>query len=324
MTPDETQPDPEPDRPVHQVADSEPEQEWQPEPPAEPQRLQKLLAAAGIASRRASEDFIREGRVTVNGQPAELGMRVSPSADIRVDGERVHIDTGHVYVMLNKPQGVVTTADDPEGRPTVLDLINLDQRLFPVGRLDMDTEGLLLLTNDGELAHALMHPSFEVRRTYLALVSGPVRRNVLQELRDGVELEDGLAKPQSVRVVETQGSNALLEIVMTEGRKREVRRLVGGVGLRMHRLARVAYGGVELGELRQGKWRFLTPHEVGTLKLAITGESRTRRDGSTRGAIKPERRASRDERRRRGGPQGSGKPGGSGGSGGGRGDAGGR
>jgi len=230
------------------------------------ERLQKVMAAAGVASRRASEELIADGRVTVNGEVAELGQKVDASTDVvRVDGERINIDPDRVYVVLNKPRGVVTTADDPEGRPAVVDLINLPQRLFPVGRLDMDTEGLLLLTNDGELAHELMHPSFEVERVYVALVPAPVRKKVLAELREGVELEDGIARPRRVRVLEEERSKALIEVVMTEGRKREVRRLLGAVGLKVERLARVAYGGVELGDLRQGKWRFLTTAEISRL-----------------------------------------------------------
>jgi len=263
------------------------------------ERLQKILAHAGIASRRASEELIVEGRVTVDGEVAILGMRADAVAsDIRVDGERVNTNPELIYLMLNKPQGVLTTADDPEGRPTVMDLVNVTQRLFPVGRLDMDTEGLLLMTNDGELAHALMHPSFEVRREYLALVPGPVRKRTLAQLRDGVELDDGLARPIEIEVLEEARSKALLRVVMAEGRKREVRRMLGAVGLHVERLARTTYGGVEIGELRQGKWRFLTQLEVGMLYRAIE----QRGGGGQR--IK-ERRASRDERRARGGPDGA-------------------
>ncbi len=236
------------------------------------ERLQKVMAAAGVASRRASEALIVEGRVTVNGEVAQLGQKVDAACDqVLVDGERINIDPDRVYVLLNKPRGVVTTADDPEGRPAVVDLVNLPQRLFPVGRLDKDTEGLLLLTNDGELAHALMHPSFEVERTYVALVPGPVRKKVLAELKAGIALDDGLAKPRRVRVLEEERNQALLEVVMTEGRKREVRRMLGQVGLKVERLARVAYGGVELGDLRQGKWRFLTPPEIARLYAATGG-----------------------------------------------------
>ncbi|MEX2328576.1 MAG: pseudouridine synthase [Nitriliruptoraceae bacterium] len=234
------------------------------------ERLQKMMAAAGVASRRASEELISQGRVTINGVVAELGNRVDPTRDVvEVDGERVNVHPDRVYIALNKPRGVITTADDPEGRPTVLDLVNLSQRLFPVGRLDQDTEGLLLMTNDGDLAHQLLHPSFEVERVYVALVPGPVRRKVLAQLRDGVEVEDYVARPRRVRVLEEQSSKVLLEVVMTQGRKREVRRMLGAVGLNVERLARVSYGGVDLGELRQGKWRFLTQQEIGRLHGAV-------------------------------------------------------
>lgn len=251
------------------------------------ERLQKVLAAAGIASRRASEELIVAGRVSVNGEVAELGMKVDPATDVvLVDGERINVDPSLIYVLLNKPRNVVTTADDPEGRATVLDLVNLPQRLFPVGRLDRDTEGLLLLTNDGALTHALTHPSYEVERTYLALVPGPVRKKVLAELRAGVELEDGLARPKRARVLEEEKSKALLEIVMTEGRKREVRRMLSELGLTVERLARVAYGGIELGDLRQGKWRFLTQQEIATLHAAVAGGSRPKPRGGPRGGYR--------------------------------------
>lgn len=234
-----------------------------------PERLQKVLSAAGVASRRRAEDLIVAGRVRVNGAVATLGNRVDAATDVvEVDGERVTLDTTLRYVLLNKPQGVVSTTSDPEGRPTVTDLINLPDRLYPVGRLDRDTEGLLLLTNDGDLVHRLLHPSFGVERTYLALVPGPVRREVLGRLRAGVELEDGPARPRRVRVTEQHAGRAVLEVVMTEGRKREVRRMLAEVGLPVERLARVAFGGVELGDLRQGKWRFLTDPEVNRLRRA--------------------------------------------------------
>lgn len=234
-----------------------------------PERLQKVMAAAGIASRRASEVLIAAGRVTVNGRVAALGDRVDPDVDVvEVDGDRVIVDTTLRYLMLNKPRGVVSTTHDPEGRPTVMDLVNLDERLYPVGRLDQDTEGLLLLTNDGELANRLLHPSFEVERTYLALVPGPIRRDTLRRLSEGVELDDGLARPRRVRVAEEHRGKALLEVVMTEGRKREVRRMLAAVGAPVERLARVAFGGVELGDLRQGKWRFLDAPEIARLHAA--------------------------------------------------------
>jgi 23S rRNA pseudouridine2605 synthase len=260
------------------------------------ERLQKILAAAGIASRRASEELIVAGRVTVNGETAHLGQKADPATDVvLVDGERVNVDPDLVYVMLNKPQGVVTTVDDPEGRPTVMDLINLPQRLFPVGRLDQDTEGLLLLTNDGDLAHALTHPSYEVERIYVALVPGPVRKKPLAQLRAGVELEDGYARPKRARVLGEEAGRALVEVVMTEGRKREVRRLLGTLGMKVERLARVSFAGVELGELRQGKWRFLTQPEIGQLHAAVGGGPRPRRARSTPpGGGRGDRRAGGD------------------------------
>lgn len=247
--------------------------------PGREERLQKVLAASGVGSRRFCEELIAQGRVTVDGRVAGLGMKVDPVAvDVRVDGERINVDPGRVYVMLNKPRGVVTTAHDPEGRPTVLDLINLPQRLFPVGRLDQDTEGLLLLTNDGELAHALTHPSFEVARTYVAQVNGRPSRAQLQRLRQGVELEDGLARARSVRLLGEGRGKSLLEVVMTEGRKREVRRMLQAADLTVERLARTAYGGVNLGELSPGKWRPLNHAEVRALLAAVEGGPRPRRE----------------------------------------------
>ena len=234
-----------------------------------PERLQKVLSAAGIASRRHAEQLIAAGRVRVNGAVATLGDRVDAATDVvEVDGERVTLDTTLRYVLLNKPQGFVSTTSDPEGRPTVTELINLPDRLYPVGRLDRDTEGLLLLTNDGDLVHRLLHPSFGVERTYLALVPGPVRREVLARPRDGVALDDGPARPRRVRVAEQHAGKAVLEVVMTEGRKREVRRMLAAVGLPVERLARVAFGGVELGDLRTGKWGLRTDPEVNRLRRA--------------------------------------------------------
>lgn len=242
------------------------------------QRLQKVLAAAGVGSRRFCDELIAQGRVTVNGEVAEPGRKVDPAAaDVRVDGERVNVDPDLLYLMLNKPQGVVTTADDPQGRPTVLDLINVKARVFSVGRLDMDSEGLLLLTNDGDLAHALTHPSFEVSRKYVARVNGRPSRRQLAQLREGVELEDGPAAADQVRMLGEGHGKSLIEVTLHEGRKREVRRMFDAIGAPVERLARIAYGGVELGDLRQGHWRPLTQKEIGLLHEAVT------REGSGRG-----------------------------------------
>ena len=266
------------------------------------ERVQKVLAAAGIASRRACEELIADGRVRVNGEVFTLGSKCDAQRDvIDVDGERVNTDPDKIYVLLNKPRGVVTTADDPQGRPTVVDLVNLPQRLYPVGRLDQDTEGLLLLTNDGELTHQLLHPSFEAERTYVALVPGPVRKKVLAQLREGIELDDGIARAKHARVLEEERGRALIELVMTEGRKREVRRMFGALGLTVERLARVAYAGVELGDLRQGKWRFLTQAEIGKLHAVATAPSRPehRPDDKATGRQNDTREARHSTRRER-------------------------
>lgn len=254
-------------------------------------RLQKVMAHAGIASRRASEGLIEAGRVTVNGEVARIGRKVDPRRDdIRVDGERLNVDTDLVHVMLNKPQGVITTADDPKGRPTVVDLVAVPQRLHPVGRLDADSEGLLLLTNDGELTHRLLHPSRQVEKVYVALVRGIVRDRTVAELLAGVELDDGPARPGAVDVLESRHDQSLVQLSLTEGRKREVRRLMDAVGHPVRRLARVSFGGVELGDLRQGNWRFLTHQEIARLHAAAEG----------RPGPPPGRRHGRDERRDRG------------------------
>ncbi len=235
-----------------------------------PQRLQKILAAAGVASRRASEDLIAAGRVTVDGERAELGDRVDPAAAvIHVDGERVVTDRSRVYLAMNKPRGVVSTMDDEKGRAALADYLPPNtRRVYHVGRLDADSEGLLLLTNDGDLANKLMHPSYEVSKTYLCQVAGPVPRGLARTLRHGVELEDGPARADSFRVIDSEGRNALVEVVLHEGRKHIVRRMLAEVGHPVSRLIRVAIGPVKLGDLRAGRTRRLTATEVaGLFKL---------------------------------------------------------
>jgi len=235
----------------------------EPEPASAEPRLQKVLARAGLGSRRACEDLIREGRVTVNGRVATLGDRVDPRADrVEVDGGRVPLDPELRYLALHKPRGVVTTARDPQGRPDVSRYYPEGVRVFPVGRLDRDTEGLLLLTNDGELANRLLHPRYGVEREYLAEVEGRPTERALTALRRGVELEDGPARATSVRRVEGSGERGAVRVVMTEGRKREVRRLLAAVGLRVRRLVRVRVGPIRLGRLRPGEVRELEPAEV--------------------------------------------------------------
>lgn len=229
----------------------------------EPERLQKVLARAGLASRRACEELIRAGRVTVNGRRAELGVRVDPAHDVvAVDGARVPLDPELRYYVLNKPPGVVTTARDPGRRPDVSAYYPEGPRVFPVGRLDRDTEGLLLLTNDGELAHRVAHPRYRVEKEYLAEVEGDVGERVLRRLGRGVMLEDGPATPSSVRRAGAVEGRAALRIVMTEGRKREVRRMLAAVGLPVRRLVRVRVGSIRLGRLGPGAVRSLTAEEV--------------------------------------------------------------
>ncbi len=231
-------------------------------------RLQKVLAAAGLGSRRACEVLIAEGRVSVDGEIVrEQGRRVDPDqAVIRVDTMRINTSAGMVYLALNKPRGMVTAMSDPEGRPSVGDLVaNRQERLFHVGRLDAETEGLLLLTNDGELAHRLSHPSFEVPKTYLAEVLGPVARDVGRRLREGVELEDGMVRVDSFRLVDSNANRVLLEIVLHEGRKHVVRRALAEVGHPVQRLVRTAIGPVRVGNQRAGKLRPLNRDELAGL-----------------------------------------------------------
>lgn len=234
-------------------------------------RLQKLLAGAGWGSRRACEQLISEGRVEVDGQiVTELGVRVDPVTQIvHVDGTRVILDETKLYLAFNKPLGVVSTMSDELGRPSVGDyLIGRKDRLFHVGRLDADTEGLLLLTNDGDLAHRLQHPSYEIPKTYVAQVPGPVPRDLGKRLRAGIELEDGVVQVDSFALVDSLPGKAIVEVVLHEGRKHVVRRLLEEVGHPVQALARVEVGPVKLGNLRPGKMRPLRKDEVGGLYQA--------------------------------------------------------
>jgi 23S rRNA pseudouridine2605 synthase len=232
------------------------------------QRLQKVLAQAGLGSRRACEHLIAAGRVTVNGAVATLGTRADPEVDaIEVDGARIGVREGLVHYLLNKPTGVVTTASDPQGRPTVVDLVPAAPRVYPVGRLDADTEGLLVLTNDGELAHRLTHPSFGVEKEYLAEVTGTPSRGALRRLREGVELEDGPTAPARVSLV----GDHTLRITIHEGRNRQVRRMCEAVGHPVRRLVRVRIGPLADRRLPPGEWRPLTQAEVRALERAAAG-----------------------------------------------------
>ena len=229
-----------------------------------------MLAAAGIGSRRACEELIADGRVVVNDQVAQLGRRVDTATDrVEVDGVPISVRPGLVYYLLNKPAGVVSTASDPEGRPIVTDLVPPEPRVFPVGRLDAATEGLLLLTNDGDLTHRLTHPSFGVEKEYLAQVEGTPSSGAIRRLRQGVELEDGITAPAKVSAVAPN----LLRITIHEGRNRQVRRMADTVGHPVLRLARVRVGPLRTDQLQPGEWRFLTQDEVRKLERAASAPS---------------------------------------------------
>ncbi|MBY3555501.1 rRNA pseudouridine synthase [Modestobacter lapidis] len=232
------------------------------------ERLQKVLARAGVGSRRVCEDMIAEGRISVNGrQILEQGLRVDPQTDqIAVDGQRLDVRNDRVTYAMNKPFGVVTTMKDDRGRPSVGEMVgDLAAGLVHVGRLDQDTEGLLLLTTDGELAHRLAHPSYEVPKTYLAQVSGSVPRDLGKRLRHGIELDDGPVAVDSFTLKDTHAGQSVVEIVLHEGRKHIVRRLLAEVGLPVSRLTRTAVGPIELARMRSGSLRRLNRTEVGAL-----------------------------------------------------------
>lgn len=236
-------------------------------------RLQKVMASAGVASRRVCEEMIAEGRVEVDGQVVtELGMRVDPKTSvIHVDGLRIQLDENMVYMVFNKPKGVVSTMEDPDGRPCISDFVrnHHGERLFHVGRLDVATEGLLLLTNDGELANRLTHPSYEVPKTYLVQVRGPFPQGVGAQLKAGVELEDGIASVDSFKLVDSTPGHVLIEVVLHSGKNRIVRRLFDAVGFPVLRLVRVKVGPIGLGDQRQGSIRNLGKQEVGHLLASV-------------------------------------------------------
>ena len=241
------------------------------DPNEEGVRLQKVLAQAGVGSRRVSEDLIAAGRVEVNGEIVRhQGMRVDPeTAVIRVDGMRISTAEGIVHFAFNKPVGVVSAMDDPD-RPNLGDYVRgRNERLFHVGRLDVDTEGLILLTNDGELAHRLAHPSYEIRKVYRAQVYGTVPRDLGRRLREGVDLEDGLARVDHFRLLDSVGRNALVEITIHEGRNRIVRRIMDAVGLPVRGLVRTKFGPISLGDQKPERMRPLNKEEVGAVYKAV-------------------------------------------------------
>ncbi|MCV7193840.1 pseudouridine synthase [Mycolicibacterium brumae] len=238
-------------------------------------RLQKVLSQAGIASRRVAERMIVDGRVEVDGRiVTELGTRVDPeSSVIRVDGTRVRLDDDQVYLALNKPLGMVSTMSDEHGRPCIGDLIEHrvrgNKNLFHVGRLDADTEGLILLTNDGELAHRLMHPSYEIPKTYVATVAGKVPRGLGKQLREGVELDDGPVTVDDFALVDSLPGRSMVRVTLHEGRKHIVRRLLDSVGFPVEALVRTDIGAVSLDDQRPGSIRALTRKEIGELYTAV-------------------------------------------------------
>ncbi len=232
------------------------------------ERLQKLIAAAGLASRRQAERWIAAGRITVNGRPAGLGDQADAERDrIEVDGRPLRLEQPKVYLLLNKPAGYVTTACDPQGRKVVSDLLrDVKVRVFPVGRLDLNTEGLLLLTNDGDLAARLTHPRHQVAKTYLVRVRGALTAASRQRLEEGVKLDDGLTAPAKVAKVRSSGSHTWLELTINEGRNRQVRRMCEAVGHSVSRLKRIGLAFLLLEGLRVGQYRQLTAAEVKRLK----------------------------------------------------------
>ena len=230
-------------------------------------RLQKIIAARGICSRRKAEELILAGRVTCNGSVANLGDRADPDVDeIKVDGKLLPSQRDYVYIMLNKPRGYVTTLSDEKGRPNAAQLIDCGVRVYPVGRLDMDSEGLLLFTNDGEFANTLMHPKHEVNKTYRVLVEG-YSEEKLEKLREPIELDGYLIRRPDVKLLRTrEKGQAQLLVTIHEGRNRQVRRMCDAAGMKVLRLQRIAEGKLKLGTLELGKWRYLTPEEIGLLK----------------------------------------------------------
>lgn len=233
------------------------------------ERIQKLLAQAGLGSRRSCEEYLVQHRVKVNGKLVELGAKADPNRDtITVDDRRIQFEQ-KIYVMLNKPIGIITTNEDEFDRKTVRDLVSVDGHLYPVGRLDADSEGLVLLTNDGDLANALTHPRYEHEKEYMVLVEGKPDERVLNTWRRGVMLEDQMTAPARVEIIDTQNSQTWLRIIMHEGRKRQIREIGGMLGHRVKHLQRVRIGPLLLGDLKSGNWRYLSSNEVSQLRAIV-------------------------------------------------------
>jgi pseudouridine synthase len=232
------------------------------------QRIQKIIAQMGVASRRKAEELIMEGRVTINGKTATLGMKADIEKDhIKVDGKLLLHPEKKVYLMLNKPRGVVTSLYDPEGRPTIKDLLkDIKYRVFPVGRLDYDSEGLLLITNDGDFAHSILHPSKKIPKTYIVKIKGKLSDEKIKILREGVHLKEGITAPATVIKIRESGKNCWLQITIHEGRKRQIRRMLEKIGHPVLRLKRIAIGNLRLTGLKPGEYRYLKPEDIKRLK----------------------------------------------------------
>lgn len=232
-------------------------------------RLQKYLAECGIGSRRTIEKLITEQRIVVNGVPATLGQKVDPESDqIYVDNQPITPNLPQkIYILLNKPANVVTTTKDELGRTTVIDLLqNIPSRVFPVGRLDMDVEGALILTNDGELANKLLHPRYQIPKTYIATLKGFITTTAIKQLQTGVILEDGKTVPAHVKVIRQELKFSTIKLTIHEGKKREIKRMCEAVGFPVIHLKRISFAGIHLGSLKPGEWRYLTPEEISHLK----------------------------------------------------------
>lgn len=229
------------------------------------ERLQKILARAGVCSRRKAEEFIKTGRVAIDGRiVTEMGLKVDPDRQlIEFDSKPVSSPEKKIYILLNKPAGYVTTLHDPQGRPIVTSLLKkISSRVFPVGRLDLDTEGALILTNDGELAQRILHPSFEINKTYVAKVAGRPNHLKLQQLTTGIEIEGRKTSPARLKILNTEAGASIVEITIHEGRKRQVRKMFAAISHRVLELKRTAYGGLKLGSLPKGKYRFLSKKDL--------------------------------------------------------------
>ncbi len=232
-------------------------------------RLNKYLANAGVVSRRKVGALVKDGKILVNGEKAlELGQRIDPEKDeIMVDGQEVKPSSHLVYIALNKPEGVVSTTSDEMGRKTVTDLIESKVRLYPVGRLDSDSIGLILLTNDGELTHKLTHPKYHIDKTYYVMIRGKITQDQLNHLSEGVHLKDGLTAPAQVKILEEFAHTTKLEFIIHEGKNRQIRRMLAYFNIEILELKRIAIGKVQLGDLKEGEWRNLTDEEVSSLRI---------------------------------------------------------